>query len=147
MKTFLPTIKEWRKAGKQIVIARVIKTWNASPRPVGSVLLISDALEMAGSVSGGCVEGAVLKAAKKTFEDGKTQLLEFGVSDDEAWTVGLTCGGRAWPGPAGAHHVLPGERSGRRKPALSDRSRKRGKATPRRAAPEPNIVEPLTWLV
>ena len=94
MKTYLPIIKEWRDAGKKVVIARVIKTWNASPRPIGSVLVISETLEMAGSVSGGCVEGAVLKAAKKIFEDGQAQLLDFGVSNDEAWTVGLTCGGR-----------------------------------------------------
>lgn len=75
-------------------MARVLKTWNAAPRPVGSIMLISEDQEMAGSVSGGCVEGAVVKAAQKVLTDGQFQILEFGVSNDDAWTVGLSCGGR-----------------------------------------------------
>lgn len=94
MKALLPTIQAWQSANKKIAIARVIKTWNAAPRPIGSIMLISEDQEMAGSVSGGCVEGAVVKAAQKVLLDGNTQLLEFGVSNDEAWTVGLSCGGR-----------------------------------------------------
>lgn len=94
MKDYLPLIQKWQTNGKKIALARVIKTWNASPRPVGSELLINEDLEMAGSVSGGCVEGAVLKAAKELFANPTPRLLDFGVSDDEAWTVGLSCGGR-----------------------------------------------------
>lgn len=94
MKNYLSLINNWRTDGKAIALARVIKTWNASPRPVGSALLISETEEMAGSVSGGCVEAAVLKAARDLFETGKARLLDFGVSNDEAWSVGLSCGGR-----------------------------------------------------
>lgn len=94
MKTLIPTINAWQKAGKSFAIARVIKTWNAAPRPVGSVMLISADQEMAGSVSGGCVEGAVVKAAQKVIANGQSQLLKFGVTNDDAWTVGLSCGGR-----------------------------------------------------
>ncbi|HKK77152.1 MAG TPA: XdhC family protein [Saprospiraceae bacterium] len=94
MKNHLSLINKWRAADKEIAIARVVKTWNASPRPVGSVLLINEDQEMAGSVSGGCVEGAVLKAAMNLFENKTARLLDFGVSNDDAWSVGLSCGGR-----------------------------------------------------
>ncbi|MEM6376766.1 MAG: XdhC family protein [Bacteroidota bacterium] len=94
MKSLITTINAWQEANKKFAIARVIKTWNAAPRPVGSIMLISEDQEMAGSVSGGCVEGAVVKAAQKVLTTGTTQLLEFGVSNDDAWTVGLSCGGR-----------------------------------------------------
>jgi xanthine dehydrogenase accessory factor len=94
VKNYLPLIRDWQAKNKKIALARVIKTWNASPRPVGSVLLISEDQEMAGSVSGGCVEGAVLKAAMELFQNGQARLLDFGVSNDEAWSVGLSCGGR-----------------------------------------------------
>lgn len=94
MKSLLSTIQAWQASNKQFAIARVLKTWNAAPRPVGSIMLISEDQEMAGSVSGGCVEGAVVKAAQKVLSDGQAQLLEFGVSNDDAWTVGLSCGGR-----------------------------------------------------
>jgi len=94
LKEHLSIVKKWQQAQKKIAIARVIKTWNASPRPVGSVLLINEDQEMAGSVSGGCVEGAVLKAARQLFVDGQARLLDFGVSNDDAWSVGLSCGGR-----------------------------------------------------
>ena len=94
VKNYLTLIRDWQAKNKKIAIARVIKTWNASPRPVGSVLLISEDQEMAGSVSGGCVEGAVLKAAMELFQNSEARLLDFGISNDEAWSVGLSCGGR-----------------------------------------------------
>ena len=93
MKELISTIKKWQQAGRGFKIARVIQTWGSSPRPVGSIMLISDDLEMIGSVSGGCVEGAVLKEAQ-SLEDGASKILDYGVSDEEAWAVGLTCGGK-----------------------------------------------------
>jgi xanthine dehydrogenase accessory factor len=94
MKEFLRQIEQWQGHGKMIAIARVIQTWGSSPRPVGSSMLISSDFEMAGSVSGGCVEGAVLKEAKTVFETGLGKRLSYGVTDDEAWAVGLSCGGK-----------------------------------------------------
>jgi xanthine dehydrogenase accessory factor len=94
MKEFLQQIEEWQNQKKKIALARVIQTWGSSPRPVGSCMLISSDLEMAGSVSGGCVEGAILKEAKNVFETGSGKRLYYGVTDDEAWAVGLSCGGK-----------------------------------------------------
>lgn len=94
MKDFLDEIKYWQTNNKKIILARVIQTWGSSPRPVGSVMLISSELEMAGSVSGGCVEGSVLKEAKLLFESGNSKRLAYGVADDDAWAVGLSCGGK-----------------------------------------------------
>lgn len=83
----------WHRAGKGAALATVVQTWGSAPRPVGSQLAISGAGEIAGSVSGGCVEGAVVVEAMDALDDGKTKLLEFGVSDDEGLAVGLACGG------------------------------------------------------
>jgi xanthine dehydrogenase accessory factor len=94
MKEFLQTIWQWNAENKKIVLARVIQTWGSSPRPVGSCLFISSDGEMAGSVSGGCVEGAVLKEAREVFEKDEGKRLFYGVTDDEAWAVGLSCGGK-----------------------------------------------------
>jgi xanthine dehydrogenase accessory factor len=85
---------EWHDAGKAVALATVVKTWGSSPRPVGSNLVITADGAFEGSVSGGCVEGAVIHAAKEVLEDGRSRLLEFGVTDDEAWAVGLACGGQ-----------------------------------------------------
>ncbi|WP_227285388.1 XdhC/CoxI family protein [Boseongicola sp. H5] len=84
---------EWHRQGKGAVLATVVETWGSAPRRVGSQLLVSSDGEMAGSVSGGCVEGAVVVEAMEALEAGDAQLLEFGVSDDEAFAVGLACGG------------------------------------------------------
>ncbi|MBT33875.1 MAG: hypothetical protein CMO01_29790 [Thalassobius sp.] len=94
MKDLLSQITAWQQQGKKLALARVIQTWGSSPRPVGSSMIITEDMEMAGSVSGGCVEGAVLKAAGtlNNAVDGKN--LQFGISNDEAWTVGLSCGGK-----------------------------------------------------
>lgn len=94
MKEYQRQIQQWWREGKQVALARVIKTWGSSPRPVGSCLFISSAGEMLGSVSGGCVEGAVVKEAKMILESGQAKLVHYGVSDDDAWAVGLSCGGK-----------------------------------------------------
>ncbi len=85
---------DWHRAGRGAVMATVIETWGSAPRPVGSQLVIDREGNMEGSVSGGCVEGAVIVEALEALEDGRALLLEYGVSDDEAFAVGLACGGR-----------------------------------------------------
>ena len=84
----------WRAVGKGVALATVVSTWGSAPRPAGSHLVIDDTGAMLGSVSGGCIEGAVVEEARAAIRDGKPRLLEYGVSDDEAWAVGLACGGR-----------------------------------------------------
>ena len=84
---------EWRRTGRAVALATVVRTWGSSPRPVGSNLVIASDGVFEGSVSGGCVEGAVITAAKEVIETGRQRLLEFGVTNDEAWEVGLACGG------------------------------------------------------
>jgi xanthine/CO dehydrogenase XdhC/CoxF family maturation factor len=84
---------EWQDAGHGVALATVVRTWGSSPRPVGSQLAVNDQGAMVGSVSGGCIEGAVIEQAKKVIADGKPELMEFGVTDDKAWEVGLSCGG------------------------------------------------------
>ncbi|ODM41715.1 XdhC family protein [Cereibacter johrii] len=84
---------DWHRAGRAPVIATVLETWGSAPRPAGSQLVIADDGEMMGSVSGGCVEGAVIAEAAEARADGRPRILTFGVSDDEAFAVGLACGG------------------------------------------------------
>lgn len=84
---------EWHRARRGAVLATVVETWGSAPRPAGSQLVIAADGEMAGSVSGGCVEGAVIVAAQDALLDGTARMLEFGVSDDEAFATGLACGG------------------------------------------------------
>lgn len=92
--TDLPKLAlEWHRAGRGVAIATVIKTWGSAPRPVGSQLIVDADGAMEGSVSGGCVEGAVITEAIDSIGDGKHRILDFGVSDDEAFAVGLACGG------------------------------------------------------
>lgn len=85
---------DWRAQGRQVALARVVRTWGSSPRPVGSILIVNDQLDFLGSVSGGCIEGAVIEQAKNIMDSGQPQLLEFGVSNELAWEVGLACGGQ-----------------------------------------------------
>lgn len=103
------TALAWHRAGKGAVLATVIETWGSAPRRVGAQLAISGEGEIEGSVSGGCVEGAVIVEAMDALEDGTPRELEFGVSDDDAFAVGLACGGtiRVLLEPVGA--VLPEE--------------------------------------
>lgn len=84
---------EWLRAGRGVALAIVVQTWGSAPRRVGAQLVINDAGEMQGSVSGGCVEGAVVVEALEAIEDGALRLLEYGVSDGDAFAVGLACGG------------------------------------------------------
>ncbi len=84
----------WRAAGEAVAIATVTETWGSSPRPAGSQMAVTTSGKMAGSVSGGCIEGAVADAALKTMETGTPQLLDFGVTNERAWEVGLACGGK-----------------------------------------------------
>jgi xanthine/CO dehydrogenase XdhC/CoxF family maturation factor len=83
----------WRDGGRQVAIATVTRTWGSSPLPVGSQLVADDSGNFAGSVSGGCIEGAVIEEAGKTIGSGLPRLLKFGVTDERAWEVGLACGG------------------------------------------------------
>jgi len=85
---------DWTMAGRQVALATVVSTWGSSPRPAGSQLVINDRGEFAGSVSGGCVEGAVIGQCRKIFGTGGAQILEYQVADEQAWEVGLTCGGK-----------------------------------------------------
>lgn len=85
---------DWHRAGRGAVIATVVETWGSAPRATGAQMVVSGAGEMEGSVSGGCVEGAVVVEAMELVGSGTARLLEFGVSDDEAFAVGLACGGR-----------------------------------------------------
>ena len=84
----------WRADGKRVAIATVVTTWGSSPRPVGSQLAVDSDGLMVGSVSGGCIESAVVTQALEVIEEGAPRLLDFGVSDAEAWEVGLACGGK-----------------------------------------------------
>ena len=93
MKAHLSQLMDWLEAGKQIALATVIQTWGSAPRPIGSTLAINSDMEMIGSVSGGCIEGVLLKEALEVIENGQPKLLEYGVSNAEAWAVGLSCGG------------------------------------------------------
>ncbi len=90
----LQTANDWMTAGRKVALATVIETWGSSPRPAGSQLAIDEAGAFVGSVSGGCIEGAVVREAIDVIETGEPRLLEFGVSNDQAWEVGLACGGR-----------------------------------------------------
>ncbi len=84
----------WRAQGERVAVATVTETWGSSPRPAGSQMAVTASGRMAGSVSGGCIEGAVAEAARKTIDTGAPQLLDFGVSNERAWEVGLACGGK-----------------------------------------------------
>ena len=84
----------WRSGGQGVALATVVKTWGSSPLQPGAKLVVNEAGEFMGSVSGGCVEGAVITEAQETIKDGKPRLLDFGISDDQAWEVGLACGGK-----------------------------------------------------
>ena len=89
----LSQLSQWIAAGETCWLCTVVKTWGSSPRAVGSHLIIDDQGNFQGSVSGGCIEGAVISEAFEVIAAGKARLLDFGVSDEEAWEVGLSCGG------------------------------------------------------
>ncbi len=93
MRDVLSDVLPWFRAGERFAVATVTRTWSSAPRPIGATMAVSAAGEAVGSVSGGCVEGAVYEAAQETIADGRPRLVSYGVSDDDAFDVGLTCGG------------------------------------------------------
>ena len=90
----LVTAETWKNAGRDVAVATVIETWGSAPRQAGSHLVIDGEGNFEGSVSGGCVEGAVIAEALDVIASGQPKMLEFGVADETAWRVGLSCGGR-----------------------------------------------------
>ena len=90
----LTTAGQWAAEGETVALATVVETWGSSPRPAGSRLAVTASGRMAGSVSGGCIEGAVADAAKEVMASGTPKLLSFGVTNERAWEVGLACGGK-----------------------------------------------------
>ena len=93
MKEILDDVERWQGRGEKVAIATVVATRRSAPRPVGSKLAISESGELAGSVSGGCVESDVYENAREVFATGRPKLLSYGISDEQAWSVGLPCGG------------------------------------------------------
>jgi xanthine dehydrogenase accessory factor len=89
----LPEIERWQEAGERVVVATVVANRRSAPRPVGASLAIAESGKICGSVSGGCVEGDVVEQARAVFETGEPKLLSYGISDEQAWGVGLPCGG------------------------------------------------------
>jgi len=93
MREVLKDIERWQGQGKQVALATVVKVYGSAPRPLGAKMAISSDGEMAGSVSGGCVEGAVAQEALAVLESGQPRLVEYGITDELAMNVGLACGG------------------------------------------------------
>jgi xanthine dehydrogenase accessory factor len=93
MRELLDDIRGWRDDGEQVVVATVVATRRSAPRPVGSSFAVSESGGLCGSVSGGCVESAIVEEAQEVFASGKPKLLSYGISDDEGWNIGLPCGG------------------------------------------------------
>jgi xanthine dehydrogenase accessory factor len=93
VKDLLPDLERWRAAGKKVALARVVDVEGSGPRGPGAAMAVSEDSEVAGSVSGGCVEGAVVSEAMEILATGERRVVTFGYSDDEAFAVGLTCGG------------------------------------------------------
>ena len=94
MSTVLETAGIWLAEGRKVALATVIETWGSAPQPVGSQLVIDEVGNFEGSVSGGCVEGAVVSEALDAIASGVPKVLAFGVADEKAWEVGLACGGK-----------------------------------------------------
>ena len=92
--TILEQASDWLRQGRKVALATVVETWGSAPQPIGSQLVIDAEGNFIGSVSGGCVEGAVVTEAIDVISSGKAKLLQFGVADETAWKVGLACGGK-----------------------------------------------------
>ena len=93
MQEILPEIERWRQEGEEVVVATVVANKRTAPRPVGSSLAIARSGKLCGSVSGGCVENDVVEQAQEVFATGEPKLISYGISDEQAWEVGLPCGG------------------------------------------------------
>ncbi len=93
MRQLIEEIEDWKSQGHRAALATVVKVWGSAPRPLGSKMAIRDDGRMAGSVSGGCVEAAVCQEAESVLDTGEARLVGYGVEDEEAWSLGLSCGG------------------------------------------------------
>jgi xanthine/CO dehydrogenase XdhC/CoxF family maturation factor len=93
MRELLPNIVNWQTEGKQVALATIVKAYGSAPRPLGSKMVVSSTGDVAGSVSGGCIEGAVFEEALEVIKSGIPRLLDFGISNTQAWDIGLACGG------------------------------------------------------
>ncbi len=93
MRDVLPTIERWRANGEDVALATVVKAMGSSPRQLGAKMAVTRSGDMVGSVSGGCVEGAVFEEAQKVLKTRRAKLVRYGVADELAWEVGLACGG------------------------------------------------------
>jgi xanthine/CO dehydrogenase XdhC/CoxF family maturation factor len=93
MRDLISTIEAWRNRGDNVALATVVKTGGSTPRPIGAKMIVNSRGEFAGSVSGGCVEGAVIEEALRVMKSGKPKLVQYGIADETAWDVGLSCGG------------------------------------------------------
>lgn len=93
MREVLPAIDEWRTQGEIVALVTVVKTAGSTPRPAGAKMAVTASGKVAGSISGGCLEGDVFEEALGVLESGRPRLLHYGISDDMAFTVGLSCGG------------------------------------------------------
>jgi xanthine dehydrogenase accessory factor len=125
MKELLGDLERWRSRGERVALARVVATRRSAPRPIGSKLAVSEGGDLAGSVSGGCVESEVYEAAREVLRGGEPRLLTYGISDDVAWSVGLPCGGEidVWvdePDPQLLERLAEIVRKDRRAVALTD---------------------------
>ena len=94
MRDVTSAIDQWRAAGQPVALATVVQTWGSSPRQAGAKMALTPRGDLAGSVSGGCIEGAVFDEGVAALKHGQGRLLHFGVADETAWKVGLACGGR-----------------------------------------------------
>jgi xanthine/CO dehydrogenase XdhC/CoxF family maturation factor len=93
VRDLISTIDAWRKRGDGVALATVVKTGGSTPRPLGAKMIVNSRGEFAGSVSGGCVEGAVIEEAVQVMKTGRPRLVKYGIADETAWDVGLSCGG------------------------------------------------------
>ena len=93
MREFLPEVDAWRAAGERVAIATVVRVEGSAPRPVGATMAVSSAGNLAGSVSGGCVETAVFDVAQDVLASNQPTTVRYGITDEMAWDVGLACGG------------------------------------------------------
>jgi xanthine dehydrogenase accessory factor len=93
MRELLDDLDRWRRAGRRVALARVVDVEGSGPRAPGAAMAVNEDGEVAGSVSGGCVEGAVVTEALAVLRSGERKVVTFGYSDDDAFAVGLTCGG------------------------------------------------------
>src|SRR5258708_39831729 len=94
MRDVVDAIQQWQSQGQPVALATVVQTWGSSPRQAGAKMALTPTGQMTGSVSGGCVEGAVYDEGVAALQSGTARLLHFGVADETAWEVGLACGGR-----------------------------------------------------